>query len=175
MLARWTAAILLFLAGAAHAQEAFPVSELRFKIIFGSRAHDDAIYCLLGNGFFRTPESGEEDSIVKAFVAAHPLAQVVPVTMTVPTPPHKMIYVWVEDGEDNLNITLVREGAFPGPVMLDAVGAGLAALVKDKPYRLIADDRYEAFIERVKAAEEAAKRERKGVWSEEYQKQFGGQ
>ncbi len=173
MVARWAPLILLLLTGAAHAQETFPVSQLRFNAIFASRPHGNAVYCLLGNGFFRTPQSGEEDSIIKAFLAAHTNAQVVPVTVTVPAPPPRtMIYAWVEDGEANLNVTLVREGAFPGPVMRDAIDAGLAAVVKDKPYRLIADDRYRAFIERVKAAEDAARREHKGVWSEAYQRSF---
>lgn len=156
----------------------FPVAQLRFNLHFGSRAATNAVYCLLGNGYFRAPSSGEQSAIIDAFVAAHPNAQVVPITVTTPSitaagSKVPMIYVWVEEGNSNLNVNLVREGAYAGSVMLDVVqafGSRIASMKdEEKPRRLVTDSRYEAFVDRVQAAQDAAKAEKKGVWSDEFQ------
>jgi hypothetical protein len=174
--------VLVALVAAARAQEPFPASQLHFTAIFGQRGGEKAVYCLLGSGFFRTPRSGEEDALIKAFAADHPGAQAIPVTLTVPSivatgPRVPMFFVWIEDGDASLNVMLVREGAFPGGVMIDAVQMANSGMPQpkeeDRPRRLIDDGRYQSFLQRVMAAEAAAKAERKGVWSEEYQKQFG--
>jgi len=181
-----TALVLPALFGAAQTQNnieaPFPVSQLRFNLIFGSRTATKAVYCLLGNGHFRAPSSGEQSAIIEAFVASHPSAEVVPVTVTTPSTAAgsrvPMIYVWVEDGDLNLNVNLVREGAYPGSVMLDVVqvfGSRIATMKDDeKPHRLIADGRYEAFVDRVQAAQDAAKAEKKGIWSDENQNRING-
>jgi len=165
------------------AEAAFPASQLQFKSVFASRAATRAVYCLLGNGFFRAPSSGDIDALIAAFLAAHPAAQAVPVTVTAQNIGNAksgvpMIYIWVEDGDVNLNVNLVREGAYPGNVMLDVVQAfgGRIASMKDeeKPRRLIANDKYQAFIARVAGAQDAAKAEKKGVWSDEFQERING-
>jgi len=75
-------------------------------------------------------------------------------------------------------VNLVREGAYPGSVMLDVVqvfGSRIATMKDDeKPHRLIADGRYEAFVDRVQAAQDAAKAEKKGIWSDENQNRING-
>ena len=70
-------------------------------------------------------------------------------------------------------MNLVREGAYAGSVMLDVVqafGSRIASMKdEEKSRRLVIDSLYEAFVDRVQAAQDAAKAEKKGVWSDEFQ------
>ena len=90
-----------------------------------------------------------------------------------------MVYVWLSDGDDVLNVHLIRHGAFPGGVMQDHVAAAQRmkqadALLDDEPLeeeeprvqRFVTDAEYEAFIARIIAAEELAFSEKLGVYSE---------
>jgi hypothetical protein len=159
-------AVLAFLPpGAAKAEGPFPASEIAFQDIFGSRAGERSSYCLLGNGYFRTIRSEEAGAVITGWLAQHPKALAVPVSsrpLRELGPPGRWIYVLIEDGEDALNIVLVQAGAFPGRVMIDAAEA---------PQRIMPEERYRAYLNRVLAAQSDAKENRRGIWGDEYKEQ----
>ena len=167
----------LCLSAAASAQDAFPASELSFESIFATRGDDEStIYSLLGAGFFRAPRSGQEDSLVVAWLADHPDATVTPVSTMGPMMQDgtgDMIYVWISDGPDTLNVHLIRRGAFPGGVMEDHLAVARHMEEIEVPFedeasirRFVPDAEYEDFIARVIAAEELAASEELGLWAE---------
>lgn len=177
------------------AQSGFAFDELQFKGPFATRAHDPNLYCLLGNGFFKTIRADDDAAIVAAWRTAHPAAGVVPVSIMGEGSPMRIVYVWIVDGDDNLNLRLVRQGAFPASVMLDAVQfdqllhrtapsarrkameAGYADGLKRQgktappetpPRRLVPDARYQTFLTALVAEETAARREKNGIWSDKF-------
>ncbi|MEL7362732.1 MAG: hypothetical protein AAFN13_11725 [Bacteroidota bacterium] len=167
----------LLLPVASAAQDSFPASELSFESIFATRDDDqNTIYSLLGAGFFRAPRSGQEDSLIVAWLAKHPEAVVTPVSTMGPTMQDgtgEMIYVWLTDGADTLNVHLIRHGAFPGGVMEDHLAVAQHMEEIEVPFedsasiqRFVSDAEYEAFIAQVVAAEEQAASEELGLWSE---------
>jgi len=186
--------VLVIFHGTAFGQDAFPLSELTFKKFFAQRAGEKATYCLLGNGFFRTISSGEEDAVIPKWLGNHPNAKAVPVSII--SEGSKMgpiVYIWAVDGEENLNLSLVRNGVFPGSVMLDAVhfdklskgtrdranieaGAeyarklnpNLPEVKENPPRRLIPDTSYESFLKELTKAQEVAQSQKSGIWSEKF-------
>lgn len=190
-------ATLIFLSvfcSASFGQEAFPLTELKFKKFFAQRADDNkTTYCLLGNGFFRTISSNEEDSMISEWLHNHPKAKAIPVSIIGEDSKMPMIYIWVIDGEENLNLSLVRKGVFPGSVMLDAVhfdrlsrgtpdranieaGAAYARKLNPKlpvpkeipPRRLIPDSSYEVFLKQLGVAQDVARKQKSGIWSDKF-------
>jgi len=176
-----------------YAQQSFPVSELRFEKFFAARAGDSATYCLLGNGYFRTISSDEEDSIISDWLRTHPKALAVPVSITGEGSKMPMVYFWAVDGSENLNLYLVTKGAFPGSVMLDAVhffqlarGSRESAdaergynyykkikpdsqAVKElPPRRLVSDSSYRTFVKKLLKAEDVARNRKVGIWSDRF-------
>jgi endonuclease YncB( thermonuclease family) len=83
-----------------------------------------------------------------------------------------LVYAWIEDGEQSINISLIREGAFPGGVMLDAIDyldrIHVHPPAEEMSRRIVPNDRYEAFVKRLIPAENEAKEERRGIWSDKY-------
>jgi hypothetical protein len=88
---------------------------------------------------------------------------------------------------------LIRKGAFPGGVMLDAVDFAKSRIntpdrtafeegykfgekmtpnapkpVDEPPRRIVTDDDYDAFVNRLRNAEDAAKKDQVGIWSEKF-------
>jgi len=176
-----------------HAQEAFPVSELRFQGFFAQRDGDKTTYCLLGNGFLRTITSNEEDSTISEWLRMHPKAQAVPVSIINEGSKMPIVYVWAVDGPENLNLLLVREGVLPGIVMLDPVLFDQAtkgtrdradieagydhakktnrnpSATKDMPpRRLISGADYDAFLKALRAAQDTAQKQKLGIWSDRF-------
>lgn len=177
-------------------RDAFPVAELTsWKKWFAQRSGDDkAIYCLLGNGPFRSVSSGEEDSFIAEWLSKHPKAKVTPVTVMGDSSKtqRQFVYVWISDGSENLNLELIGRGALPGSVMLDAVDffnrikekpdkvseqirAAVAAYSRrnpnssekeSQPCRLVSDAVYKAFLRELLAAEDSARSRHLGVWSD---------
>jgi hypothetical protein len=155
------------------AQESFPANEIKFKEIIGSRNGDkSAAYILLGTGFFRVMSSDNVGLIIDHWLASHPNAQATPISATPAGIFGQLIYVLIEDGEDCLNISLIREGAFPGGVMIDSVDSlrelNLNLKKEEEPHRIMSDDRYNAFLKRVRAAEAEAKDHKNGIWADKY-------
>lgn len=190
--------VLALLCGASFGQEAFPLKELKFQKFFGQRTGDATMYCLLGNGYFRTISSGEEDALISEWLAMHPNAKAVPVSLIGDGSKFSIAYIWAVDGAENLNLSLVKRGAFPGSVMLDAVhfealsrgsrdrvsieaGAAYAKKLNPgqpeqkeiPPRRLIQDVTYEAFLKDLGAAERTAQTQKSGIWADKFKELRG--
>lgn len=191
MLRRAILILLVALCGTALAQDSFPLNELKFMKFFGQRADDKTTYCLLGNGFFRTISSNEEDTIIRDWIGKHPNARAVPVSIIGESSRMPITYIWAVDGSDNLNLQLIKQGAFPASVMLDAVhfdalskgtrnraaieaGAAYArkmnpSLPQDEdapPRRLVPNPMYEVFLKELVDVEISAQTNKAGIWSD---------
>ena len=175
------------------AQDGILAKEFTFQEIFATRKNDAREYILLGSGWLRTIQSGNPGQFISGWLAAHPGATIkavsqMGVTNTKSRRTEQMVYVWVEDGEKSLNVDLVRSGAYPGGVMADMLDNynGLTELLKkpelafaraqiekerseaaqDHPQRLVSEDEYEQFRQRIVAAENEARAEKLGIWSD---------
>jgi hypothetical protein len=184
--------LLMAFCGTCFGQEDFPFSEVKFKGLFGTRAGDAHLYCLLGNGMIRTIRSDEEAATVSTWRSQHPNANAVPVSIAGEGSRMRIVYIWAVDGNENLNLQLIKKGVFPGSVMLDAVqfdqlskgsprtasieagyayGRKLAntpVLVEQPPRRLVSEARYGLFLKELIASESAAKVQTNGIWSEKF-------
>ncbi len=187
--------LLLLIAASAHsAQAQFPLHDLTVDGIYATRSGDPAEYCLLGAKacLFRLPHNPwTEDSLIDSWRTAHPNAQVVPIseegtTLVRHGRPVRQVYVWIEDGPDSLNVALIREGRYAATAMIDMVEVAQRTLdqvdadtrrqlereraqvpAEDQPHRLITDSDYAAKMQLVTQAEQDAKRDQKGLWSDE--------
>jgi len=99
------------------------LKDFRFDSWFGYELKSDSenTYCLLGTGFLRSPKAKNTDSLITRWNQLHPDAKVLPVYTGGPIftnlPNSKLIYCWVVDKLDTLNIDLVRQGCVPGETM----------------------------------------------------------
>jgi hypothetical protein len=127
--------LLMFILGApcalGHAASS-PVSEMTVVGIYASKPGDTTVYCLLGDSACLVPkDAGTADQFIAQWLQSHPSASVIPVssaTQTMPTStkpgsPARLheVYIWITDGDDVLNVALVREGYYPGKTMIDMV------------------------------------------------------
>jgi hypothetical protein len=176
-----------------NAQGEGAAKEFSFQEIFATRKDDGREYIVLGSGWLRTIQSGNPGQFISSWLAAHPAASIKPISrmgMTNTKSKHtdELVYIWVEDGEVSLNVDLVRAGIFPGAVMADMVDNynGLTEQLKrpelafakaqiekeraeapqDRPQRLISDDQYQLFAHRIELAEDQARAEKLGIWSD---------
>jgi hypothetical protein len=167
--------------------------EFSFQEIFATRKNDAREYIVLGSGWLRTIQSGNPGQFISSWLAAHPASAIKPIsrmgmTNTKSKRTDELVYIWVEDGEVSLNVDLVRAGIFPGVVMADMVDNynGLTEQLKrpdlafakaqiekeraeapqDRPQRLISDDQYQLFAHRIELAEDQARAEKMGIWSD---------
>jgi hypothetical protein len=173
------------------AQEGFPFNELVFQGASGYRAGENFEYFLLKHGFFRGVSEDEEAAIIADWKRQHPNANVVPVSIFGEKSKFPIVYFWAVDGEDNLNILLVKKGVYPALVMLDTVQFNqLLTLSKNSPYgqvletqehasnpkgvpsrQLVSEPRYDNFLKELVAAETAAQVELNGIWSDKYKRE----
>jgi hypothetical protein len=172
------------------AQEEFPVKELTFWGTSAARPGDHFEYFLLKNGFLRGVRSNEEEAaIIAEWRGLHPNARVVPVSILGEKARFPIVYFWAVDGEDNLNVFLVKKGVYPALVMLDTPQF-LLQFSKNAPYgemlaarehagnpkgvpwrRLVSELRYKDFLKQLVAAETAAKAELNGIWSDKFKRE----
>jgi hypothetical protein len=162
------------------ALKAFSLKEIRFESIFGYDKSDSSnMFCILGQGFFRTPRSDNSDSIIDCWLQNHQEALVIPISSIGPTvtddPNSKMTYCWLIDGIDTLNIFLVRQGCFPGGTMqrpktwkeLEKWEKELYNGTNKPDVKVyISEYIYKAFINQVIDAEKHAKLNKFGIWKE---------
>jgi hypothetical protein len=174
----------------------FPASTLRFEYLFGTRPGDSATYFFLGSGWLRALTTGSQEEFVKQWLKAHPDAVATPISernvaLAGRQPPMHWVYIWIEDGEDCLNVDLISSGIFPGGVMIDMVEQEqrISELIldptlkdmrvqiekeraetpiKDRPRRLVSDSDYTARMARIEAAESQARNNKRGIWSDRY-------
>lgn len=116
------------------------------------------MYTLMGAGFLRRPTSPDFDRIVAEWLASHPEAKVVVVDVSGPLlegkPESTLVYVWIVDGAENLNVHLVERGACEG-AMMQPFGT---VLVDPEPL--------ESFRLRVLEAGQRARAARLGIWAD---------
>jgi hypothetical protein len=202
---RWTTgallAVALFPAGlrAAPVIPSVPVrgsvSSYHFENdIMASKPNDQGVYVLLGSGFLRPTTFGEPRVFVSEWLKSHPNATVTPISRSLSTNTRthqlmEIVYIWIEDGADSLNVDLVRGGIFAAGTMYDMVDneKGLEQLLKNDPKladaraeiakekaaapqdrseRLISDENYKARIARINEAERFAREKKLGIWSD---------
>ena len=171
------------------------VTEYRFEnAIMASKANDRGIYVLLGSGFLRPTTFGDPKIFVSEWLKLHPKAIVTPISrmLSTNTLTHEqiaLVYVWIEDGIDSLNVDLIHAGMFSGVTMYDMVDnqKGLDQLLKsdpklavaraeiekeraaapqDRSERLISDEDYKRRVTRIDEAEQAARAKKLGIWSD---------
>ena len=151
------------------------ISDLKFESIFGTNSKEPSnTYCLLGTGFFRTPSSGNSDSLITQWLEIHKNAIVVPIS-SMPSstynPNARLIYCWVIENNDTLNNFLIKNGCFPGGTMMrPPTFEELEDWEKefsDEPYDVkvyINKETYDTFIEQIIAAEIYAEENKLGIW-----------
>ncbi|MBS0377976.1 MAG: hypothetical protein JSS29_05765 [Proteobacteria bacterium] len=197
MTSRLASVVLLGVAAVCNAQaptqDVHFAKELVFDEFFATRKGDARQYFLLGGGWLLTIQSGNPGRFISDWLEAHPAATATPVsrmfvTNTKSKVTSEMVYIWVDDGNQSLNVDLVRAGVFPAGVMYDMVDnqKGLEELLKDprlaaakaqiekeraeapqdRSERLMTDNAYLERINRVNAAEELARKEKVGIWSD---------
>jgi hypothetical protein len=174
-------------------QDVSVARELTFHQFFATRQGDPREYILLGGGWLFTVQSGNPGKFVSDWLAVHAAATIRPIsrrfsTNTKSKITSEMVYIWVEDGNQSLNEEIIRAGMFPGAAMYDMVDnqKGLerllqdprlaeakaltekqqAAAPQDRAERLIADGDYQALMRRIDAAEQVARKEKRGIWSD---------
>ena len=141
------------------AAEPIPASSVKWLGHFGSsEAAPKSIFCLMARGFFQMSISPEMPGLMEAWLRDHPKAVVVPVASLGPLsdkdPESKMTFVWIVDGEHNLNLELVRQGCFAPQT--ETIG-------KQQKLEMPQAD-YDAFVQKVLAAGKDAKEKKLGVW-----------
>lgn len=178
---------------AGNSQESSAAKELNFQEIFAHRAGDARTYILLGGGWLRSIQSGNPGAFVSKWLADHPTASIRPIsrqfwTNTKTKRTDEWVYIWVEDGTLSLNVDMVRAGIYPGGVMADMVEQfnGLNEVLKspkladakamiekeraeapqDRSERLVSEDEYRLLMRRVEVAENQARSDKVGIWSD---------
>jgi hypothetical protein len=135
-------------------------SSITWRKHFGGRKEEpNNVYTLMSQGALRAPTSKNFDNLITSWLEKHPNADTIlvyTIGMMRDIPDSKMKSVWVVDGDDNLNIHLVRMGGCPAGTMLLNRG--------DQTPLTRAE--YESFAKKVIEAEESAKKEKSGIWSE---------
>jgi hypothetical protein len=156
------------------------LKDFKFESYFGHRAGDATnTYCLLGQGFFRTPQSKNSDSLLSAWLIKHPEAIVIKITSFATdqesNPEPQLVYCWIIDGNDTLNNYLIRQGCYPGGTMQrpktweemsDEERKFYGEEEKPKVTVHIDKRSYDTFINQIKVAEIYARENELGIWSE---------
>jgi hypothetical protein len=145
----------------AYPSEKIKASSITWSEHFGGRKEEpNNVYILVTQGGFRAPTSKNFENLIKSWLVEHPKADAIVVYtlegMMADIPDSKMKAVWIVDGDDNLNIHLVRMGGCPAGTML-LNGGDKTPLTREE---------YEAFATKVIEAERLAKKEKLGIWSE---------
>jgi hypothetical protein len=168
--------------------------DLRFRGVLATRAGDNRAYSLLGSDIIRALSFGDPNKLISTWLIDHPNSTYAIISKTTFTNTRnrirsEIVYIWVEDGEQSLNVDLIRQGIFAGRTMFDMVdnARGLdrllqndptlanlkaqiekerAAAPEDRAERLISEDDYKARMLRVEEAESKARSEKLGIWSD---------
>jgi len=144
--------------------EPIPASRITWKGFIGHDGGDKIrMYSLRARGTVSLPGLGGNrypaslKQYIASWMAEHPKARVVPIeaypflSKTV-----ARIYVWVVDGNENLNIHLVKEGFFRA--------SGLLPILRTADLFISAQE-LAAFRKKISAAEIAAAKAKNGLWA----------
>jgi hypothetical protein len=143
----------------ATAAEPISASSVKWMGHFGaSEAAPKTNFCLMARGFFQMPTSPEMPGFIATWLRDHPKAVVVPVAslgpLTDKDPDSKLAFVWVVDGEHNLNLELVRQGCF----------APQTQTIGKQQKLELPQAEYDAFVQKALDAGKDAKEKKLGVW-----------
>jgi hypothetical protein len=130
-------------------------------------------YSVLSVGAIRTELSTDFVATMDGWLKRHPKAKIVRVVARKPLldsqPNSKLIFVWIVDGGENLNVYLVRHGCVAAPQMFSLSDDDMQllrnelAMPKDKLE--VSQKEYNKVKSRLIAAEKLAKTERLGIWA----------
>lgn len=193
---RCFALLLIILPSLCSAQQSFHASDLQVDGIYGTRAGDPTLYCLLGGNACivrMPPNPWNKDPFIGNWLIAHPQATALPISSRnwafgKGQHMNRVVYLWILDGDDSLNVALVREGRYPAGNMQDQLEANRQQtdLLKDpkladaralleqerakipeeqRPHRLVTDIIYSQKMREISLAEAEAQRGKKGFWS----------
>jgi endonuclease YncB( thermonuclease family) len=199
MIIRLALLLMLIVANHSFAEESLSVSDFQIKGIYATKPDDFSIYCLLGGGSCLLPrDRGTADAFIASWLSTHPNAIAIPISteskiLPLDMPSRREFYIWIEDGEDSLTLSLIREGFYSKQAMADMVEAErrLAELedralnnshnevmrermekrrsqvpLANRPQRLISDSDYAEKMNQASIAEQVAKQGKKGLWSD---------
>ena len=135
-------------------------SAIKWTGWFGSDpTQPNEMYCLLGLGWMRAQSAENTGQVIQCWLREHPNAIVVPVAIMRPSYSERErrnnIYVWIEDGQHNLNIHLVAQGCLAAYTM-----------TAFQPEIEISFSDYLSFQKRTRSAETSAKQSLRGIWVE---------
>ncbi|MBI4566121.1 MAG: hypothetical protein HY716_15655 [Planctomycetes bacterium] len=141
------------------AERGIPASDIAWRGILGERHdHPSIMYSLMGRGYFAARTARDIDRVIEEWLRAHPEARVIPVAIVEDVSPparrFRMTYVWVAQGEDNLNLHLVRRGCCPAETMASSMERIEVPRVE-----------FNEFLRNAGRAEEQAKSEKVGIWA----------
>lgn len=169
-------------------------ASLNFKNdIMATRSDDGPLYVILGSGFLRPVTFGVPKIFIVQWMKSHPNAVFTPISRMISTNtkthvPMEIIYIWIEDGAQSLNVDLVRNGIFDGGNMFDMVDnqqaldrmlkndpkladtraeieKERAAAPQDRTDRLVSEGDYRSRIARIADAGKYARAHGLGIWS----------
>ena len=149
-------------------------SEISWQHHLGQDPNNPAIqYSLVSTGFFRAELSGDFVPIMTTWLKEHPEAHMVPVITRGPMNDHipnsKMIFVWVVDGDDILNVYLVRHGCVGAAQMFSFSDEKLRQLKNElqlpEDKLQVTQTEYDKVKKRLISAEKLAMAERLGIWA----------
>ena len=161
--------------------ELIPVSELEFKGFYANRENADKriSYWIFG---FNGLHGGNERNLplIDEWLDKHPDAVYKPVSYAKSSNKgsenSEMLYGWVIDGKENMNLFLVEQGGCKSNVMLKMIVYDEMPEDEKKKYSwltekdmrtLIPDQEYQKFLKKLYRAERKAQKKKLGLWAEE--------
>lgn len=137
-----------------------PANTLDWEFVFARDGDPPKrIYCLLGVGFVSMDFSDDTESVIQAWFASHPDAQVYSLAdldaHVTGRPESKVQFAWVVDGEHHLAVHLVEQGC------IDA-----EAIRSPTPRVEIPLADYLEVLQKAVAAESKAREDLRGIWKE---------
>ena len=184
--------VLLAISQSSFAQRELPFREIEFQHPGLSGFHRGEMfeYFLIRRKILPGQPTAQEAAVIQEWSKQHPAATAVPVSVLGEKSQLPMVYVWAIDGNDILNVYLVRNGIHPAIGMLDTTNfSRILQASSNAPFieravqveragnptgivsrRLIPKSRYDAFVKELIAAETLAERESLGIWSDNFKK-----
>ncbi len=184
-----TSLLFALLCSCSFAQEAFPFKEAEFQGASGARRGEHFEYFMFKRGVVPAGASDQDQAAIMAeWKQRHPDATLVPVSVIGEKSAMPIVYGLAVDGDEYLNVLLVRRGIYPALTMLDpadptallqaSFNAGYArALGRQERVgnpagmpsrRLIEAPAYASYVQLLIAAETAAQADAIGIWSERF-------
>ncbi len=133
-------------------------SNIKWMRQFGSYSEEPhATFCLMAGGGLRAATKNLQ-TVTGDWLAKHPTAKVIPVSsmpFNTRDPQSRLIFVWVVDGDQSLNVELARQGCLDPATQRLGEGQALEVPQGD----------YDTFAKKLTAAGEYACEHKLGIWS----------